>query len=709
MAKKKSDIKYLPHESLIVWNNDPDLKQIAYELPEPPPLNEIDGYGLAPEKQKFVHRPMPHKLRKLNGVVYAEDNKTELTPRQKVEILERDPEYYYEEIKFIAEEWERRENGYWFFNNGVPTYITGDHYFYLQNWTIDGQNPDYRSRDRRWFLFWKMCEDDNNCFGFNNPKQRRAGETTKVNCIRWNRTARTPFYKTGMQNKDETTAEETHEQGIYIPSKKVPFYFQPISDQKQNVISVIRFFTPTANNHPDRAEPSLESYLDYRDSGVKAYDGLKRNFIHNDECGKTELVDIRERVRIQIPCLTNIVRNSPIKGKMINTSTTGEMERGGGKYFKKLCEDSDYHKRNANGMTTSGLYVLFQSAIEGMEGIDPKSGVSFIDDYGNPRAELIEKFLTNKRESLREAGDIAGYIEECRQFPLRYSDCWKTSARRCNFNLLIIEERLNDYRHGNEDKIQGNFEWSNGQDSRVIFIPHPDGRFYLSWNFLDPKQSNRSATDDNGKKMPVNTHKFIAGADPYKFDKTRKLYNSDGGGAVFYKYDNHIDKGKEKTEWTSNRFICTYRNRPPTREEYGEDMLMMCVYFSCEINAERNAWDMSQYFRNRGYGGYLYYKFDIKKGKYEDEAGTNAVAKVNQDIFFRTQTYIEQHGRREKHDELLQEWKDLEDDLGDFDLAAAAGHALCAAGESDIYEDTEEDTFDIKDYFTPIRYDKHIV
>ena len=701
--------QYTAHETLMVWNEDIDLRPIAFELPSPPPLEQIDGYGLAPNKQKFEHRVLPHKLKKLNGAITAEGSRIELSPRQKCEILERDPEYYYEEIKFILQEWERRENGYWFFNNGIPTYITGDHYFYLQWWTIDGLTPDYRNRDRRWFMFWKMVEEDNDCFGFNNPKQRRAGETTKVCSIRWNRTARIPFFKTGMQNKDEKTAEETHEYQIYIPGKKIPFFFQPISDQKQNVITEIRFFTPTTNSHPDRNEEALESYLDYRDSGVKSYDGLKRNFIHNDECGKTELIDIRERVSVQIPCLTNIERNSPVKGKMVNTSTTGEMERGGGKFFKKLCDDSQHHERNENGMTRSGLYTLFQPATEGMEGIDPSSKLSFIDDHGMPRRDLIEKYLTNKRNSLRDGGNIADYILECRQYPLKYADCWKTSARRCNFNLLIIEDRLTHYRHGNEDKIKGNFEWGKGKDSHVIFIPHPDGRFFLSWNFKEPKNANRMVIDDSGFKFPANTHKFIAGADPYKFDKTKKLDNSDGGGAVFYKYDHQVDRGKVTTDWESNRFICTYRNRPGTREEYGEDMLMMCIYFGCEMNAERNAWDMSQYFRNRGYTGYLYYKFDVKKGKYDDEAGTNAMAKVNQDIFFRTQTYIEQHGHRERHDELLQEWKDLEDDLGDFDLAAAAGHALCAAGDSDNYTEDEDTSVDITDYFKQIRYDKYVV
>ena len=37
-------------------------------------------------------------------------------------------------VEYIEEEFNRREQGYWFMNNGTPTYITGTHYMYLQ-WT----------------------------------------------------------------------------------------------------------------------------------------------------------------------------------------------------------------------------------------------------------------------------------------------------------------------------------------------------------------------------------------------------------------------------------------------------------------------------------------------------------------------------------------------------------------------------------------------
>ena len=45
-------------------------------------------------------------------------------------------------VDFIEQEFDRREDGYWFMNNGNPTYITGSHYMYLQWTKIDvGHHP----------------------------------------------------------------------------------------------------------------------------------------------------------------------------------------------------------------------------------------------------------------------------------------------------------------------------------------------------------------------------------------------------------------------------------------------------------------------------------------------------------------------------------------------------------------------------------------
>ena len=688
----------------MVWNEDKNLTPIKFRLPDPPPLEEIEGYGLPPEEQYWRHKPLPPKLAKINAMTHDED-RNELTPRMKVAMLEKDPEFYRDEIEFIRNEWERRENGYWFFNNGVPTMITGDHYFYLQWWPIDGVVPDYRNRDRRWFWFWQMCHDDDDCFGFNNPKQRREGATKKACCIRYNRASMNSFFTTGLQSKEEEHAAETHYIEIFEVARYVPFFFQPISDTGQNVWKEIRFFAPRSKNHPDYGHQGLSSLIDYRDSGPKAYDGVKRWLLHNDEVGKCPPdIDIAERVRIQIPCLTNIVRNSPRKGKMINTSTTGEMEAGGGKKFKLLCDGSNYHKRNANKMTETGLYTLFQSAREGMEGIDPHTGEPFIDKYGNANAEAIERYLMAKRESLRKAGRMADYIEECRQYPLEYNDCWKTSARQSIFNQIKMEERLDYYRNGNPDKIKGNFEWASGPDSRVVFVPSEVGRWYVSYQFNDYKMANRQSIDDNGVRFPMNKNRFIAGGDPFKFTKT-KAKGSMGGGAVFWNYDSRVDPpGTPEDQWQSHRFVCTYLFRPPTIEDYGEDMIKMCVYYGCEMLPEVNVDFLQKYFEQRGYAGYLYYKFDTRKGQFSQTPGIYTHVKETNQIFSVIQTYIEKHIHRERHDELIEQWKDLVDDLGDFDLAVASGLALIGAEGVVFFHDEEEAGLDILSYIPRYQY-----
>jgi len=64
-------------------------------------------------------------------------------------------EFKEEWYDYIDEEFKYRSNGHWFFNNGVPTYITGTHYMYLQWSKIDVGAPDYRESNRLFFIFWE--------------------------------------------------------------------------------------------------------------------------------------------------------------------------------------------------------------------------------------------------------------------------------------------------------------------------------------------------------------------------------------------------------------------------------------------------------------------------------------------------------------------------------------------------------------------------
>lgn len=696
--------KYKKADTFVIVNDDPDLKPIKIPLPECPDITTIDGYGLKPEDQVFTRKELPARLKELQKRKYTEpdDNgkRSELTPRMKIEILGKNPKYYASEIEFIQNEWFKRENIYWFFNNGKPTCITGDHYFNCAYWTIDGACPDFRIRDWKWFWFWDFVYNDNNCYGFNYPKPRREGATTKVSCIRWNHAARFPYYKTGLQSKVESDAAKVHEMHVREPGKLIPFFFQPVQYGKINNISEIKFFTPEARTHPDYGARALNSIIDYESSGEKAYDGTKQNLIHNDEIGKTEEANVKMRVAIQKPCLMHIERRSNKKGKMINTSTVDEMEKGGGSQFKSVCDDSDYYKRNKNGQTDTGLYNLFLSASEGLEETNPKTGEPFIDKYGYCDKEEVIAFLTNQRESLRKAGRIIEYIELCRQFPLTWKDCWKTSAKMCRFNLIILQDRIDYYSTGNDEVVKGNFEWLGGNKfGKVYFNPCKEGRWTISYQFKDFAFANRQYFMD-GHLYPNNKMKFIAGADAFRYSTIKKSDKlSDGGGAVYYKFDRLVDHvGKDPALMESDRFVATYSYRPPTTEEYCEDMLKMCIYYGCEVFPENNVNIVSDYFRQNGFLGYLYFKFDDVRGVFGDQPGHHTGTATKETMFGVLTTHIERNGHREKHDELLKELKEMEDDFGPFDMATAASLALIGAGNSELYSDEPDTPLELSDF-----------
>ena len=69
--------------------------------------------------------------------------------KQKLNPEHNDPEL----TKYSNQEWFRRLNGFWFMNNGVPTYVTGPHYFYLAHWTLNTGKVDFRWSDLQYFYF----------------------------------------------------------------------------------------------------------------------------------------------------------------------------------------------------------------------------------------------------------------------------------------------------------------------------------------------------------------------------------------------------------------------------------------------------------------------------------------------------------------------------------------------------------------------------
>ena len=84
------------------------------KLPKIGDLSEIQGFELPQKDQYWQRQELPSFFDKVN---YDKDENLLLTDRQE---------------EYAANEVKRCKYGYWFFNNGVPTYITGKNYFYCR-------------------------------------------------------------------------------------------------------------------------------------------------------------------------------------------------------------------------------------------------------------------------------------------------------------------------------------------------------------------------------------------------------------------------------------------------------------------------------------------------------------------------------------------------------------------------------------------------
>jgi len=279
---------YSPPERFVFVNEtDPDLKPIQIPLPEPPKEDKVIGFGMLPKEQVWRRFPLPKKLKELEKKCASID--------ECYKMLRQEPEFYSEEIEYVQTEWKRRKEGLWIYINGMATYIPGKYYMYLNHWHLDVGYPDYRSRDRKFFLFFDFVECDIFSCGFNYPKFRREGATSKAAFLNYEKISRTPFAHGGIQSMSEDHAEHVFQKHIVAGWRRMPFFFKPVYEGKTNPKRELNFFAPSQivgkDNDMLSASRALDSWIDFGSAEKGYYDTYKLQFHHGDEVGKSLSLD----------------------------------------------------------------------------------------------------------------------------------------------------------------------------------------------------------------------------------------------------------------------------------------------------------------------------------------------------------------------------------------------------------------------------------
>ena len=604
-------------------------------------------------------------------------------------------------VDYIENEFDYRERGFWFMNNGKPTYITGSHYMYLQWASIDVGYPDFREANRIYWIYWEACRADNRSFGMIYLKIRRSGFSFMASseCINVGTLARDA--RVGILSKTGADAKKMFTDKVVPINSRLPFFFKPIMDGMDKPKTELSFRIPASkitkknmyHSEEDTIE-GLDTSIDWKNTEDNSYDGEKLLFLAHDESGKwLRPNNIKENWRVTKTCLR---LGSKIIGKCMMGSTSNALSKGGSN-FKDIYEDSSVLHRNANGQTKSGLYSLFIPMEWNMEG--------FIDLYGMPVFNAPEEPILGVDKILIKNGAIDYWEAEVdslksdadalnefyRQFPRTESHAFRDESKQSIFNLTKIYQQIdyNDSTIREHHTTRGSFHWRDGvQDSKVIWTPDSRGRFSVSW--IPSKSIQNNVYNRNGTAHPGNEHIGSFGCDSYDISAVVGGRGSNGSLHGMTKF--HMD------EAPVNEFFLEYIARPQTAEIFFEEVLMACIFYGMPILIENNKPRLLYHFKNRGYRNFCLNRPDKlynKLSKTERELGgiPNSSEDVKQSHASAIESYIEKFigmdlaGNYRDSDEIgtmpftrtLEDWAKFDiNDRTKFDASISSGLAIMA-------------------------------
>lgn len=586
----------------------------------------------------------------------------------------KDSSYVHAELEaFKKDMWMARMGGMWFSNNGVPTYITGQYFFYLSCHYMPNGNPDYRDVDRQFFYVWQHVQENPDCYGLNIITRRRYGKTHISGSIALELSTRSNQFNVGIQSKTDPDAKEVYLKAIISPFKRLPSFFQPVSNLpkgKTLPASGLRF----NSGKMEYSENELESIISFKASNVFAYDGWMLGFYVGDEVGKTENVNIYDRYNVIKYCLVD--HNGRLVGKALHTTTVEDMKNGD-RSFHKLWKNS---KEIVDGKTISGLYNFFIPAYMGMKP----------DKYGIDDEEANKKEILAARERMRNVPkDLAS---EIRKRPFDEREAFLIDAEECRFNPMLINERIDALTWIEPQYEVGNFHWVDGvRFSKVVFVPNPNGRWMVKHH---PPENQRNLVNCvNGYYVPINTQNYGAGTDPYDHRELSKQSERKMSFA-----SNTIIKAEDPLNPTDMDWgiAAFYLFRPDSPEIAYEDSLMAYWYYGCFALIEINKPGLKKYLQDNYCSAFMPF-IDNKQGISASATSNNFIAEI-------TDQYINSHINKVWFLQLLYQWLSFKpEDTTEFDGAMSFGYALMLLKNSTAKTTRRTETKDIGDTFRFMR------
>lgn len=534
------------------------------------------------------------------------------------------------------QEMNRRVHGVWFFNNGVPTWITGDHYFLLmyarmQRHDGEGLYADYREFQSWYFKLIYHSWTSPNILGLFASKAKKTGIT---NC-HWSGYTlnRSTLYRNknlGYMNISLPHATKTFQDYFMYAYNGLISPLKPETKLLSLVEGSVTFGYSHNGSKKSRkviveSEDELNTNVQCVPTRPKAFDVAVMDTISVDEPTKFKesFEEIwrtnKEAIKIQ----------SKFNGRAFLFNYTEGSDTQSFREAREVFYDSKLSTAigHPKKQTKSGLIAFHIPAFASWEGA--------FDKNGHCDEEKAYKEIEFERASVRTNKRQLQVIT--RQYANTDREAWGSAGGGTTFDPIRLADlradlELDERAAPENNYKDGRFEWVNkvwelglknkrprGQFCPVEFIPLTEAEKFNGdkgkvrmYHDIPPSLRNnvlRLGRDEWGNILRPSRFQFILGGDPTQEAAASEVI--EGSKNAYYTMSRADDKMDSMMGKIATRIIhFEYFDRPELPDEAYEDLVKQIIYCGSLNAVEANVPAMATRLMQEGLGLYMLVKND---------------------------------------------------------------------------------------------------
>lgn len=627
VPKKKEILFHDKKKADQYWTRQTDLPKIFYDWhDDPTPVGQ--GVELDAKKTEYHENGQLISLSKEDTSLLF-DKKTE---NGKEGLQER-------EVR-------RRKEGIWFYNDGEPTFLTGNHYAILQ-WLqmLGGTNSvepgssygQYYQFQRDAAYYFEHCKVVEYARGGLYIKPKKTGMTQFFSLICLNEAMTVREKNIRMMSITESLCKESNFNLIKHGMEKVPAILMP-SRAKQNE-GEVKFGAPNSSRNPlkKRRQTNLEylnTWLCTVPTTRTGFDTFTNYIALIDEWPKIEENTYPEELFLA----TNVTVMEGFgatrrKGTIFALSYVPEKTNRSFREARQIYKNSKLKTRKkdketgeAYGETESKLICHTLTVQEGMFGCCDKYGKPILKDVW----EAIRKELDDAKN------DPVKLQATKRQYPTNEQDPWSESEMSDtlfdNLRLSLKEQKLEEMQSMGEFPYQDfNLEFTkepikNKNDERFTFPGQiatkfitedekmndaPYGRFKWFTKEWTPdwfmnKYINKTFINPHNKLLAPNPDSpFFISIDPTKYRISKNTGKTSSNAIQVFILPNAELNGFIGKNVTNRRLFISYLFRRDKPSDTLRDMIACILYFGCMVQVESNVSTWATKLIEMGLGNFV--------------------------------------------------------------------------------------------------------